>query len=136
MHRNLSFAATKLRVKGERKREGRISSVRKALSGIANNGARTRAEPRGFFLRMHVLIIRGGETSPTTHTNYANCRMRHYGAQCNVHQVHPFHRWNILLHPFARPRREGRNARKEKLEEQKEREGTSYYHRPGRRPRP
>ena len=80
------------------------------------------AGPRGFFLRMHVLIMRGGETSPTTHTNYPNCRMHHYGAQCSVHQAHPFHRRNILLHPFARPHQEGRNARKEKLEGQRERE--------------
>ena len=69
----------------------------------------------------------GGETSPTTHTNYANCRMHHYGAQCSVHQVRPFHHpsRNILVHPFARPRAERvelREKEEEKLEGQRERE--------------
>lgn len=93
----------------------------------------TRAESPGFFLRMRVLIMRGGgggETSPTTHTNYANCRMHHYGAQCSVHQVRPFHHpsRNILVHPFARPRAERvelREKEEEKLEGQRERERES-----------
>lgn len=82
---------------------------------------------------MRVLIMRGGgggETSPTTHTNYANCRMHHYGAQCSVHQVRPFHHpsRNILVHPFARPRAERvelREKEEEKLEGQRERERES-----------
>lgn len=109
IHRNLSFTKVKPRIKGRKeKRREDFLCANASIRDREQWRTDTRAESRGFFLRMRVLIMRGGETSPTTHTNYANCRMHHYGAQCSVHQVHPFHHpsRNILVHPFARPRAE------------------------------
>lgn len=135
----------------------RISLVRTPLSGVANNGSRDTDGTSRFFPSNARFNNARSETSPTTHTNYASCRMHHYGTQCSVHQVHSPHRRNILLHPFARPHREGESKREREREKKErkrergvqkgrekvenggtggEREEASHYHRPGRRPRP